>query len=68
MGTRPRKRLSVEAKIPMRTVDTKEDNQMIKKLMNRGSNDVNGYSCRLATETHLMWAEALWRGMVSEGG
>ena len=52
----------------MKTVDTRADRQMIKKSTNRGYDDVTGYSCRLATETYLTWVEAIWSGMVSEGG
>ena len=52
----------------MKTVDTRADKQMIKKSTNKCSDDVAGYLCRLATEAHLMWVEAIRSGMVSEGG
>ena len=68
MGTRPRKGPFVIGKTSMKTVDTRADRQVIKKITNGGCDDVTGYSWRLATETYLTWVEAIWSGMVSEGG
>lgn len=68
MGTRPRKRLFVKGELSTKPVDTGADSQMIKKITNKGSDDVTGYFCRLATEAHLTWVEAIRSGMVSEGG